>query len=277
MGSVRTITRGGSRFYVDPETHEKVPGVTSIVDMLNKPFLQYWAAKLVAEHAVDNLAAVASIAERDRDGAVDFLKGAPHRYTKLRAEVGSKAHDLFERMMRGEHVGRVEPDLVPYARHFAEFMTAVNPELVRAEDVVWSDSHAYAGSFDALLRVWLDEDRRPTPDRSGEPCLVIVDYKTSKAVYPTVALQLAAYAHGDRIVDPEGHVEPMPDVDGGAVLHITDEAWNFLPVRVDEDVFSVFLALRQAFTWDRETSREVIGRSLASGGRLVTGTQRRAM
>lgn len=277
MGSVRTITRGGSRFYVDPETHEKVPGVTSIVDMLNKPFLQYWAAKLVAEHAVDNLAAVASIAERDRDGAVDFLKGAPHRYTKLRAEVGSKAHDLFERMMRGEHVGRVEPDLVPYARHFAEFMAAVNPELVRAEDVVWSDSHAYAGSFDALLRVWLDEDRRPTPDRSGEPCLVIVDYKTSKAVYPSVALQLAAYAHGDRIVDPEGHVEPMPDVDGGAVLHITDEAWNFLPVRVDEDVFSVFLALRQAFTWDRETSKEVIGRSLASGGRLVTGTQRRAM
>ena len=43
-GAIRTSKRGGSRFYVDPETAVKHPGVTSIVGMLPKPFLVHWAA-----------------------------------------------------------------------------------------------------------------------------------------------------------------------------------------------------------------------------------------
>ena len=53
--AVQTIKRGGSRFYVHPQTNAKVPGVTSITGNLPKPFLQYWGQKLVAEEAVDSL------------------------------------------------------------------------------------------------------------------------------------------------------------------------------------------------------------------------------
>jgi hypothetical protein len=169
-------------------------------------------------------------------------------------------------------------DLEPYRRNFAEFLDAVNPELVRAEDVAWSDTHGYAGSFDAMLNVWVDPvTRKATSDRSGEPVLVVADWKTSKSTYPEVALQMAAYAHADKIIAPDGAEESMPEFDGGAVLHITPEQWAFKPVRIDRDVFSVFLALRKVFDWDRELSRSVIGKPLAkSGGALVTGTQRRA-
>lgn len=276
-GKVHTIQRGGSRFYVHPETAIKVPGVTSVVSMLPKPFLAFWNAKMVAELAVDSLPFVQQMAERDRQGAVDYLKGAARRYTKARADVGSDAHDLFERMMRGEIIGRVHPDLEPYRRNFADFLEAVNPELVRAEDVAWSDTHQYAGSFDAILRVWLDEDGNPTPDRSGEPHLLIVDWKTSKDTYPDVALQMSAYAHADWIIDAEGTRVPMPEFDGAAVLHITPDQWAFKPVRIDPDVYEVFLTLRRVFDWDREVSKTVIGRAIArSVGRIVTGTQRRA-
>ncbi|MER5629599.1 hypothetical protein ABT098_03950 [Streptomyces nitrosporeus] len=279
MGQIRTISRSGSRFYFDPEKPDlKVPGVTSIISMLPKPFLAFWNAKMVAELAVDSLPFVQQMAERDRQGAVDYLKGAARRYTKRRADVGSDAHDLFERMIRGEALGRVHPDLIPYRDNFAEFLTAVNPELVRAEDVAWSDQHAYAGSFDAILNVWLDEDGKPTPDRSGERHTVIADWKTSKATYPDVALQMSAYAHADRIIDAQGVSEPMPEFDGACVLHITDETWAFKPVRIDSaDVFATFLRLREIFTWDRETSKTVIGRAIAqAAAQLVTGTQRRA-
>ncbi|MFF4531454.1 hypothetical protein ACFY1P_19560 [Streptomyces sp. NPDC001407] len=278
MGRVRTIQRGGSRFYVHPERPEiKVPGVTSVVGMLPKPFLMFWAAKMTAELAVDSLPFVAQMAERDRQGAVDYLKGASRRYTKMRADVGSDAHDLFERMIRGECVGSVHPDLAPYRDNFAAFLKAVNPRLERAEDVAWSDAHGYAGSFDAVLTVWLDEDGNPTPDRSGTPHLLMADWKTSKATYPDVALQMSAYANADRIISPDGASEPMPEFDGAAVLHITPELWEFKPVRVDEEVFSSFLALRKVFTWDRDVSKTVIGRAIAkSAGGLVTGTQRRA-
>jgi hypothetical protein len=278
MAVVRTIQRGGSRFYIHPENGSvKFPGVTSIISMLPKPFLQFWNARMVAELAVDSLPFVQQMAERDRTGAVDYLKGAARRYTKLRAEIGSQAHDLFERLIRGEDVGRVHPDLEPYRALFVEFLVAVNPELVGAEDVAWSDTHQYAGSFDAILRVWLNDDNEPTPDRSGTPVLLICDWKTSKDTYPDVALQMSAYAHADYIIGPDGTRRPMPDFDGAAVLHITPEGWAFKPVRINEEVFEYFLTLRKVFTWDRDVSKTVIGRAIAkSASKLVTGTQRRA-
>ncbi|MFJ1789556.1 hypothetical protein ACIOML_35260 [Streptomyces anulatus] len=261
---------------MDPETAIKYPGVTSIVGMLPKPFLVWWAARMTAETAVANLPAVASIAERDEAGAVDYLRNAHSRYTKLRARIGSDAHDLFERMARGEAIGRVHPDLEPYRQGFAEFLDVVRPELVRAEDIAWSDTHQYAGSFDAILRVRLGEDGKPD-HVSGEWHTLIVDWKTSKSTYPDVALQMSAYAHADKIIASDGTSEPMPEFDGAAVLHITPDGWAFKPVRIDPEVFDIFLTLRRVFTWDRETSKTVIGRAIAeSARRLITGTQRRA-
>ena len=275
---VRTMHRGGSRFYYsldNPDT--KYPGVTSIIGMLPKQqFLAPWAARLTAELAVDSLDYIGAMAERDRQGAIDFLKNASRRYTQARSDVGSRAHDLFERILRGERVGRVHPDLEPYQRHFNQFIEAVNPELVRAEDVAWSDEYEYAGSFDAVLRVWLDEDGKPSPDRSGTPQLVMADWKTSARAYPEVALQMTAYAHADLIISPDGDAEPMPEFDGAFVLHITDTEWDFIPVYIGPEVFEYFLSLRAVFEWQRDLSRRVLGRSVAGSDRLVTGTERRA-
>lgn len=278
MGAVRTIKRGGSRFYLLTDQPDiRYPGVTSVIGMLPKGFLQYWAAKLTAELAVDSLPFVEQMAARDRQGAVDYLKGAASRYTRIRADVGSKAHDLFERLIRGEYVGAVHPDLEPYRALFVDFLAAVNPELIRAEDVAWSSRHEYAGSFDALIRIWVDEAGNPTPDRSGVSVVLLVDWKTSAATYADVALQLTAYAMADRLIAPDGSSVPMPEIDGAAVLHITPDGWALKPVRVDEEVFSFFLALRRVFDWDRDVSKTVIGKAIAaSAKRMVTGTQRRS-
>jgi hypothetical protein len=278
MSKIRTIYRGGSRFYLNTATPDNVyPGVTSVIGMLPKQnFLGPWNARMTAELAVDSIDFVAQMAARDRDGAVDYLRGAARRYTKVRADVGSNAHDLFERLIRGETVYSVHPDLEPYKKHFLEFLAAVNPELVRAEDVAWSDTHEYAGSFDVVMYVWLDDNGNPTPDRSGTRHLIMGDWKTSKATYPDVALQMAAYANADFMIDADGNRTPMPEFDGAAVLHITDTQWAFKPVVIDDDVFAQFLRLRGTFDWDRDMSRRVVLKPIASSkSKLVTGTQRR--
>lgn len=274
--AIRTVHKTGGRFYFNEDFPDiKYPGVTSVVGMLPKPFLAFWQAKEAAELAVDSIDFIKEMAARDRKGAVDYIKGAANRYTKRRAQVGSDAHDLFERMIRGQHVGRVHPDMVPYQRHFAAFLDAVQPELVRAEDVAWSDEHEYAGSFDGILRLRLDENGKPDP--AGEPALVMADWKTSKATYPDVALQMSAYAHAEFIVSPDGTREAMPDFDGAVVLHITDTQAAFKPVRIDEaDVFEHFLSLRHTFEWVNRVSKTVLGDPIwSTDGALVTGTQRR--
>lgn len=282
MPTVETVKKGGARFYVSPtQPNVTVPGVTSIISMLPKPFLQRWSANQAAELAVDAIDYLKEMVGRDPEGAKRFISGAAYRYTQARAKLGSRAHDAFERLMNGEELDYVHPDIRAHVDHFRQFLAAVNPELVRAEDVAWSYEHNYAGSFDAILRIWVTQNEAGDividPTRAGTPTLVIVDYKTSKSTYPDVALQLAAYRHADVVIDPEGNEVPMPAIDSAAVLHITDEAWSFKGVRADDEVFQHFLTLKKTFAWDRDVSKTVLGKALAgSQKKMTTGTQRRA-
>ena len=287
MGSVRATSQDpetgrylGARHYFNTESPDVLlPGVTSIIGMQNKPFLPPWAAKMAAELAVSKYRYLGvKIENEGDDGAVDWLKNASRRYTKERSDIGSMAHDVFERIARGEDAGPVHPDIEQHVAHFGEFIDAVNPEFVAAEDVAWSDTHGYAGSFDNISRIWLDpETKKPTPDRSGVPALLMGDYKTSKNTYPDVSLQLTAYAFADRIVSPDGTSTPMPKFDGAFVLWVTEGQWQLKPVYIGEDVFRVFLALLEVFKWDRGLSKKVIGKPIAgSAKKFQTGTERRA-
>lgn len=266
MAGVSTIKRGGSRFYIDPEDgHIKVPGVTSVVGMLPKDFLTFWAAKESAEAAVTNWDIVSQLVQRDPAGAVDYLKNAHRRKSKAASDLGSAAHDLFERQARGDVINprHVHQDIKAHVRWFDQFLQEVQPEFLHLEETVWSDTHHYAGSFDAIARI------------DGET--VILDWKTSKAVYDSVALQLSAYRYADRIILADtGESVDVPDLSGGAVLHVRPEGWQFVPVACGEDVFRAFLALRDVFDWERDGKKGVVGRPIAKGGETETGTQRRA-
>jgi hypothetical protein len=127
-----------------------------------------------------------------------------------------------------------------------------------------------------VLRLRLDDNGKPHPQ--GDPALVMADWKTSKATYPDVALQMSAYAHAEYIVAPDGSRTAMPKFDGAVVLHITGDQAAFKPVRIDEaDVFEHFLSLRHTFDWVNRVSNTVLGDPIwSTDGALVTGTQRRA-
>ncbi|MFF7408687.1 hypothetical protein [Streptomyces lydicus] len=282
--AVKTTPGENRTYYKEEAPDTKYPGVTRIVGMLPKPFLQRWSANMAAELALDSIDYLQRMVDQDREGAKRYVAGAAYRYTDARAKIGSRAHDLFERMIRGERVNRVHPDLVMYQRHFAEFLAVVKPVLVRAEDVAWSDTHGYAGSFDAwlMIRVTVLPDGSWELDPDGHNPLsvwvsVIADWKTSKSVWASVALQMSAYAHADKIIAPDGTEEDMPAFDGAVVLHITPDGWDLIRVRIDrEDVFAAFLHLRETLKWESTLSKTVLIGSLAKNKARQTGTQRRA-
>ena len=248
---VSTVKKGGSRFYIHPTSRLQVPGVTSVVGMLPKEFLKFWAAKVTAEAAVDNVGAVVNlVANGDRDGAIDYLKRAHMRSVGKSADIGTDVHDVVERLSRGEQVGRVHPDLQVFVDHFNEFLDIFQPEYLFLEETVWSETHGYAGSFDAIAVI------------QGET--IIIDNKTTKSgVHAEVALQMAAYANADYIVSADGDKVPLPTIDGAAVLHLRPEGWNLVPVAITPEVFQVFLNLIPVVSWERELSRSVVGRPLS--------------
>lgn len=264
---VSTVKRLGSRFYVSPDDNtRKVPGVTSIIGMLGKPFLQRWSAKVVAETAVHNIGPLVGLAMADPAGAIDYLKNAPYRETQAAADTGTAAHAIFERMAQGRPTGRVTPDLEPYVTAFGAFLDERQPEYVHLEETVWSDEHDYAGSFDAYFI--LDGER------------LFIDNKTTRSgIHEEVAIQLAAYRYSESIIRNDGTRVPTPKADGAAVIHVRPEGAMLVPVRADEEMFGIFLSLREAFRFDKELKSTVIGSPVWTYGYEedeATGPKRRA-
>lgn len=258
---VNTIKRGDSRFYVNPETGAKAPGVTSIIGMLNKPFLQPWAAKVVAEEAVADVGTLVSMTIRNPEAAVDYLKRAPYRQTSAAADTGTEAHDAFERIAKGLPVGRLHPDVEPFVVHFDEFIEEFKPEYVFMEETVWSERHDYAGSFDALTII--------------DGALTWVDYKTTRSgVHEEVGLQLSAYSHADYIIRPDGSRVPLPKGEYGACLWIRPDEWGVYPIRIDDEIFADFLHLRAIFDYDRSRKSTIVGEPVG-GLRQSDGTAKR--
>lgn len=255
---ITTIHQGGSRYYLHPETGEKVPGVTSVLNMLPKPFLKAWAAKEVATTAVNALrgdgpAWLGDMIKSDPQDAIDWLKRSPERNTREAADIGTAAHGVFEAMILGHSLPALTPAMEPFARQFADLLDKIQPEPIRTEDTVWSDKHGYGGSFDLLARV------------NGQLCWI--DNKTTRSgVHAEVALQLAAYSHADYILDATSNTQvPLPSEEAhGLVFHVRPEGWGVYEVPIGDDVFNYFLALREVFKWD-VMSRQVVGKANVKG------------
>lgn len=305
-GKVRTKNQDGARVYEQQDTGLTVPGVSSIKDMIPKPWLARWQANMAADAAIDaiNDGWFNSMAKSSRKGARQFLGGSADRSSGLRADIGSAAHTMFEILMNGDPRPSVADAIRDNDRidhllkdqdaldevdamtdQFEDFLQEVQPVLFRAEDTAWSDTHGYAGSFDIMWYIKVNPETLKVDLENGEEVLLMGDYKTGKKIYADVALQLAAYEHADRIIDPEGNSIPMPELAGSTVLHVTATQWNLRSIRTDEEVFNMFLACRAflpaVIKWARKGYKEslennVIGKQMAKSSRRQTGTERRA-
>lgn len=300
---IKTTGEFGPRHYYDesnPSVH--YPSVTSITKMLPKD-LTNWHTRMAGERAVDSLSFLPQMVSNSRDHAVKYVASASADHNKAARVKGDAGHDMFERMLRGapftlaelaEKYGTPVDSLQAMHANFSDFLERQQPELCRAEDVAWSDTHGYAGSFD--ISWWLRKDPETGRlDPQGEKVLDLSDFKTGKNVYPDVAVQLVAYAMADRVATMDGGLssaEPSPTYDGLSVLHINDKVCTLKPIRreVWGPAWNTFLAAipfaHAAYGWqgygwgyNRIPGAEdrALGDSLyTKSGRLVTGTERRS-
>lgn len=169
-------------------TH-RFAGVTGSLGIISKPALGPWAKK-------EALACVeAALLKRlhgrfqeeeitlNKEWIAEILKEAKARPDKIKddaADLGTRVHAFIDLIIHGKEPADIPKDLEAPVTAFKEWWKNSGIELVMGDTKVASLIHKFGGSLDALGR------------REGQ--FIILDWKTSNAIYPEYALQVAAYA-----------------------------------------------------------------------------------
>lgn len=235
VGMVSRPPQRGLVFY--PSSHrykldgEWVPGVTTILGVLDKPALRKWAAQQVAEYVAENREAVEHLYAAGPGPMVAALKEMPWQRARDAASRGTSLHDYAERIIRGEEVD-VPDELVPVVENALRFMEDYRIEPVLVEQCVASRAHLYAGKLDLIADSTLGR--------------AVFDWKSGKRIYPEACFQMNAYAFAD-FYGENGDEHPLPDTEGAYGVHIRADGYDVLPLAFGPDVFEEFLIIRKAY------------------------------
>lgn len=238
-----------------------VPGITSIIGVLDKPALVGWAKRETAKAAIRNWKVVAQMVNEQPPiedqlsyhPAVAYLKATPGYQRDAAANAGTMVHAIAEAIAKGEKPD-VPDEYGDFARSFMrDFIEKYKPTFhpLYVEAMVYHDGDEqvlpYGGTMDLFCRIGDD--------------IVLLDHKTTKSgVYPETALQLAAGRYARFIGlpgDPKKHV--IPKVDRCAVLWIRPEGAELIPYDVTPREFQAFTAARMAWDWVNNRAKEVKG------------------
>lgn len=179
------------------------PSVTTILSQIGKgEALKWWAAGEVARYAVELRDTWLQL---DPQAAIDLLKREPLRSLNRAASRGTDVHAIADHYAKTGEIGEIT-EHNGYVDAMRAFFADHQPMPVLAECTVFAEL-GYAGSFDMVCRL---------PALGDTLC--ILDYKTSKAIYPDTAAQLAAYANAEQYIDEHDTLHPMPKIETGVVV-----------------------------------------------------------
>lgn len=226
--------RGRGRHYRNPKSGKLVPSVTNVLSVLDKPALPRWASLETAKAAA---ALKASLPSMDDDDIISNLKGAPWRKADRAADRGTTIHEWLEKAMLGETVPDLEGEALDYEQAAHGWLDAFRPEPVVLECTMFAPS--YAGTADGIVtindQVWL------------------IDFKTSKGLYESAALQLAALYACPIVANEDSWVD-APHIDRVAAIRIGTDGQFEMKEVVDLDKHrKAFLACVKLWDWKKTT------------------------
>lgn len=214
--------RGG--FYWHPETNEPFVSVTTVIDQaLKKDQLENWKMQQVYRSVLRD----PQISERE-------ALQAPWKAADSAKSTGSTVHSLIESYRVSQALAEPSvPEFKLFADAFYQWIKDYKVRVVENEKTVFSHRFGYAGTLDMLCTF------------GDDPGLVLVDFKTSKGIYPQVFLQLSAYKQG---LSEQG-IEVNRMV---AVVLKKDDQGNPTGKYVAEegtDELGTFLSLKKIWEW----------------------------
>ena len=216
------------RQYQLPGQAEPVRSVTSI----KPPFQGKGKTPGGGRVPLDVLRAAEAVAETPArwadlhpDLIVEEVAQAPSAWLKKASQRGNDVHDRIHRHIQGDPItpGEGPDDNRGFLDGFLNFETEYGPEWVASEVVAVLPNYGLAGTIDAIARL------------NGQT--VLIDWKTRTngrhSAWPNEAAQLALYSLADTLVVGDGDTVLMPQVDGVAVVSLTDTGFQLWPLDLD--------------------------------------------
>ena len=204
---------------------ELYPRVTKILGNLPKPALVPWAAKCVAEFAVQHKSSWMGLPEA---AAIRMLKTEPMQQRDDAAAAGTAVHKAVEAHVTGqESPGELGEREAKIFAHAQRFLDDYKPVVLHSELTIFADNpDRYAGTMD--MHCLIDGVR------------YICDFKTSKGVYPDYALQLSLYARAEWAI-VQNEKQEWYGLNGQepprlAIVHLLPTGYKFYDVTADADL-----------------------------------------
>lgn len=173
------------RFF--PETHiymksgircSSPTGAIGIIDKSKQ--LVPWAGEMIENFLMNN------VGKKLTEELIEQAIEQPGLVKREAANIGTAAHEWIEKFVKGEKPPMPEKDgSILAVSNFLNWVKEHKIKFISAEKLVYSKKYNYAGTVDAIATV------------TGEKKPYIIDYKVSNGLYPSVALQTAAYQFAD--------------------------------------------------------------------------------
>jgi hypothetical protein len=230
----------------------RVPSVTGITKVIDKPLLIPWAVKCTVEFLERRIRPGVAMDEVEIASLLKESKSARFKISDAATGIGTVAHNWIENYINNkieysgtlfDEIGIVETDELPVnegarnaVKAFLNWEHDKKIKWIYSERKIFSRKYKYAGTLDLEYI------------RDGK--YILGDIKTSKAIYPEYGLQLAAYILAREEEDPNIHF------DGAEIIRIDKVTGEFDTVYYDremiEDHISTFLACHNIFMWQKE-------------------------
>lgn len=171
------------RFTVNGKPIISVTAVTSIIDK-SKPLI-YWAVGCAKDFLMQNLNALIEDTKGDKISAIIEEAAKQHNIKKQAAAgIGIQVHTWVEDFIKAKSKKEwpeipKDPQVFNGVSAFLKWVDEYEVKFISSEKKVYSKKHKYAGIMDAEAII-----KRKT---------CVIDFKTSKGIYPEMRFQVAAY------------------------------------------------------------------------------------
>jgi len=157
-----------------------VDGVTSILNIINKPALVYWSANKAAEYIEKNLPIGRALDELEVKKLASGCKTAHRTLKDDAADIGTMFHNWAAQHIQGKNPDKpLNSMLLKAVEQFLQWIDDKKVKFKNSERVVYSKKYNYAGTYD--FTAIIDGKR------------VLGDIKTSTGIWDEYWLQVAAY------------------------------------------------------------------------------------